>query len=148
MPITRAVIGTKAFDRAFLTKIVGSFHDRIAVGIDVREDVIQTHGWQIGEIDVEFIPFLKQLEEIGVETIICTDIGRDGMMNGPNYELIERVLTQTSMKVIASGGVSEMTHLEQFARLKAANFAGVIIGKALYEQKIDLREAIERFQGD
>ena len=79
-----------------------------------------------------------QLEKIGVQTIVYTDISKDGMLQGPNFDIYERIAKETSLNVIASGGV---TSIEDVKRLKAMNLYGAIIGKALYDKKIDFKEA-------
>ena len=83
---------------------------------------------------------------MGVKTIIYTDIHRDGMLMGPNIKGLEQLLNDTSMDIILSGGISNLYDLKQLSKIKTEKFKGVIIGKALYEQKIDLKEAIETYQ--
>lgn len=144
--VARVIIGTKASDLDLLKKLVKTFTDRIIVGIDIRNNVIQTHGWQIGETEIDLEVFLKQIEDIGVRTVICTDISRDGMLSGPNFDLLQLVLKKTKMDVILSGGISELSHLEQLSKLRSKHFKGVIVGKALYERKFLLKDAIKQFQ--
>lgn len=142
--VWRAVIGTKAFDTDLMTKLVQKFKERIAIGLDVRRGVIQTEGWQSSETAYTPEVLCRVLEPIGVKTIICTDVARDGTMRGPNLKLLHRLLDSTEMNVIISGGVSDASDLKRLSRIKAKNFEGVIVGKALYEQRITLRDAIER----
>ena len=89
-------------------------------------------------IDIDSLTLCKQLEKIGVQTIVYTDISKDGMLQGPNFDIYERIAKETSLNVIASGGV---TSIEDVKRLKAMNLYGAIIGKALYDKKIDFKEA-------
>ena len=139
--VWRAVVGTKALDTNLVKELVQKFKERIAIGIDLREGIIQTEGWQASESKYTPEGFCRELENIGVRTVICTDITRDGTLKGPNIELITKLLGATKMNVIASGGVSSLADLKKLAAIKAKNFEGVIVGKALYEQKITLRQA-------
>src|SRR3989338_499571 len=141
--VSRAVLGTKATDIDFLKNLLKTFAERIAVGVDVKDKIIQTHGWVSGDAKYELLPFCKQLQDMGVKTIIYTDIHRDGMLMGPNIKGLEQLLNDTSMDIILSGGISNLYDLKQLSKIKTEKFKGVIIGKALYEQKIDLKEAIE-----
>ncbi len=141
--VWRAVVGTKAFDFEFLKRLVSEFSDRIAVGIDVRDGLIQTHGWQSQDESVSLGDFLKELETIGVQTIICTDISRDGTLSGPNLDFLNEVLRATKMNVVLSGGVSNIEDIKKISKIKSKNFEGVIIGKALYEKRFSLPDAIK-----
>ncbi|MBI4368316.1 MAG: 1-(5-phosphoribosyl)-5-[(5-phosphoribosylamino)methylideneamino]imidazole-4-carboxamide isomerase [Candidatus Omnitrophica bacterium] len=143
--VWRAVIGTKAFDTALLEKLVHQFKERIAVGLDVRDGVIQTHGWLSSENRHTLESTVQILEKVGVQTVICTDISRDGMLSGPNIELLNQLLGSTKMNVIVSGGIGKTSDLEKLSKVKAHNFEGAIIGKALYERKIELKKAMKRF---
>lgn len=144
--VHRAVIGTKAFDSDLIQKLVKNFGERIAIGLDIRDNVIQTHGWQTGQADYPLGTLLKQLETLKIKTVICTDIRKDGTLEGPNLDLLIHLLGATRMDVILSGGVSSTIHLKQLADIKAKHFRGVIIGKALYEGKIQLKEALTLFR--
>ncbi len=143
--VWRAVVGTKALDITFVKKLIQKFKERVAIGIDIRDGLIQTEGWQASESKYTPEKFCKELETIGVKTIICTDITRDGTLKGPNVELIKKLLQTTKMNVIASGGISNLADLKQLADIQTKNFEGVIVGKALYEQKFTLPEAIDQF---
>ena len=144
--IHRVVIGTKALDTQLLKRLVQAFGDRIAVGLDIRNGVIQTEGWQSGDKTLTPEKFCEQLESIGVRTVVITDVARDGMMQGPNIELLKKLLKTAKINLIASGGISSASDLENLANLKAKNLIGAIIGKAIYEQKIKLDEVIPKFQ--
>lgn len=146
--VWRAVVGTKAFDTELVNKLITKFKERVAIGIDVRNGLIQTEGWQSSESKYTPENLCQELEKIGVKTIICTDVTRDGTLKGPNVELIHKVLKMTQMNVIASGGVSDIADLKMLARIKAQNFEGVIVGKALYEQKMTLSQAIQALEGN
>jgi phosphoribosylformimino-5-aminoimidazole carboxamide ribotide isomerase len=144
--VSRAVIGTKALDLDFVKRLIKHFHNQIVVSLDVRDNIIQTHGWQIGEIDYSLGTLLKSLEDAGVKNLICTDISRDGMLNGPNIDLLNYLLQNTKMDVIFSGGISDISHLAELAEIKSNHFKGAIVGKALYEKKFSLHEAIQQLQ--
>ncbi len=144
--VERVVVGTKALDPDFVKKLASQFKERVAVGIDLRNGVIQTHGWKSGEPGQALEPFLQLLEKEGIKTVILTDVNRDGTLAGPNLDLLRHVLSKTKMDMIHSGGISELAHLEALARITNKNFKGAIVGKALYEKKFTLRDAIQKFQ--
>lgn len=140
--ISRVVLGTKAIDRLFLKQAVHRFGTLIAVGLDVRGEQIKTEGWtENGNITLEAA--LSLIERLGVQTLIYTDIDRDGVLQGPNLEKLQRVLTATRAQVILSGGISQLTDLEKCRSIKKENFEGIIIGKAIYEKRFSLKEAIK-----
>ncbi|MBI4395414.1 MAG: 1-(5-phosphoribosyl)-5-[(5-phosphoribosylamino)methylideneamino]imidazole-4-carboxamide isomerase [Candidatus Omnitrophica bacterium] len=142
--VWRAVLGTKALDTDLITKLVQKFKERIAVGIDIRDGVIQTHGWQSSEQNIKLRDFCRQIEKVGVKTIICTDVSRDGTLRGPNPKFLQMVLKTAQVNVIASGGISDLSDLKALLRIKASNLEGIIVGKALYEGKFTLQQAIEQ----
>ena len=144
--VHRVVIGTKALDTELLKRLVKAFGDRIAVGLDIRNGVIQTEGWQSGDKTLTPEKFCEQLESIGIRTVVITDVARDGMMQGPNIELLKKLLKTAKINLIASGGISSASDLENLSNLKARNLVGAIIGKAIYEQKIKLDDVISKFQ--
>ena len=144
--VWRAVVGTKAFDFNLLKQLIDAFKERVAVGLDVREGLIQTHGWQSADNSLSVPEFCKQLEEIGVKTVICTDVSRDGTLTGPNLAFTNVLLDSTPMNVILSGGVSDLSDIQKIAQIKAENFEGVIVGKALYEKRFSLPDAIREIK--
>lgn len=118
--------------------------EKVILGADVKDERIRTNGWK-EESGKELIPFLEAYVRAGVLKVLCTDISRDGMLQGPSVELYERVLDHfPGMHLIASGGVSGMQDL---VRLEAAGVPAVVIGKALYEGRITLKE-LNDFQAD
>jgi phosphoribosylformimino-5-aminoimidazole carboxamide ribotide isomerase len=142
--VDHAVIGTKALeDEAFLRHLLARFGDRIIVGADAREGKLATRGWT-SQTAVEAVPFLKKLrEEAGLETVIFTDIARDGMLSGPNIPALEGVLTGVpGLQVIASGGIGEASHVAQLAQLGYPDLLGVITGKALYDGRMSIAEGL------
>ncbi len=139
--INRLVLGTKALDEHFLREAVQRYPGKIVIGIDVQNGKIRTEGWLKDSIhDME--GFLKLLNIYPIEAIIYTDIGRDGMLNGPNWTALSHVLEATFQKVILSGGVSTLDYIRRCCQINNENFDGVIIGKALYEKKITLTECL------
>jgi phosphoribosylformimino-5-aminoimidazole carboxamide ribotide isomerase len=139
---SRVVIGTAAFrDPEFLKKAVEQYSDQIVVGLDARDGLLATHGWNQVE-KVEALIFAKSLVQIGVERVVYTDISRDGMLSGPNWMVTEQLARETGLKVIASGGVSSLEDLRVLKPLGRSGVEGVIVGKALYEEKFSLGDAI------
>jgi phosphoribosylformimino-5-aminoimidazole carboxamide ribotide isomerase len=138
--VSRAVIGTKALDKNFLTSMVQKFGERLAVGLDVRRDFVKTAGWmRDGNITLQ--EALALFNELGVKNLIYTDIEKDGALKGPNFEKLSMVLANTQARVILSGGVGQLTDIEKCRTIKESNFEGVIIGKALYDKRFTLTEA-------
>lgn len=115
--------------------------DKIILGADCINEKIAISGWQ-EESDLDVIPFIKDYQSKGVDYVICTDISKDGMLQGPSFSLYERILSESpNLKLIASGGISKYDELPQ---LRAIGCEGVIIGKAIYEHHISLKE-LEQF---
>jgi len=144
--IDRVVIGTKALEPRFLEHVISLFKEKIAVGLDVQGGVVRTEGW-LKESGQTLVSALESLDRLGVETVIYTDIQKDGMMQGPNFEGLQQVLDQTRARVILSGGVSSAADIERSAQIRQKNFEGVIIGRALYEHKVNLHELIAMTKG-
>ena len=138
--IDRVILGTAAVtDRAFLREAVGTCAEKIAVGADLRDGFVSIHGWtQSAGLRAE--DFFAELEALGVKTVICTDISRDGAMQGTNRELYRTLSRNYSMQLIASGGVSSLADVRA---LREMELYGAIIGKAYYTGAISLPEAIE-----
>lgn len=141
--VSRVIIGTAAVNNPELVKeAVKIYGDKIAVGIDASKGMVATDGWEKIS-DVPAIVLCKKMAEIGVKTVVYTDISKDGMMSGPNIESTKELVKQSGINIIASGGVSTMSDLEG---IKSIGAQGVIIGKALYQGALDLKEVIERFE--
>ncbi|PKP35922.1 MAG: 1-(5-phosphoribosyl)-5-[(5-phosphoribosylamino)methylideneamino]imidazole-4-carboxamide isomerase [Bacteroidetes bacterium HGW-Bacteroidetes-17] len=113
---------------------------KIILGTDVLNRKIATNGWRKYAVDIEMIEFICSYEQKGIEYLICTDISKDGMLQGPATDLYAETLNQTNLKLIASGGCSS---IEEIKELKKIGCEGVIIGKAIYENKINLKELAE-----
>lgn len=140
--VSRVIMGTKALDEAFLQKVIQKFGDQVAVGLDTRNGLVQTQGWLSGSgiLLQKFIPVLNQ---VGVSTLIYTDIQKDGMMSGPNWEGLEEVLSLSKSKVILSGGIATLEDIKHCRSIKHSNFHGVILGKSLYEKSFLLSDAFK-----
>ena len=137
--VSRVILGTAALnDPVFLKATLKSCGDRIAVGVDLKDGMVAVKGW-LEKSDKDGLDFLKDLEDMGVKSVIVTDISKDGAMKGTNLEMYARIGKETSMKVTASGGVSS---LEDVRALKQIGVWGAIIGKAYYTGAIDLSDAI------
>ena len=138
--IDRVILGTAAVTQpGFLEEAAKAYGSKIAVGMDLKDGYVAIKGWteQSGLTAWEFC---ERLQKIGIETIICTDISRDGAMKGTNHDLYRELMDRLSMNIIASGGVSSMEDVEKLAKAK---LYGAIIGKAYYTGAIDLARAIE-----
>lgn len=138
--VGRVILGTAAVsDEALLADAVQKYGEKIAVGADLRDGKVAIKGWR-EDSGLTAEDFLRRIEALGVRTVICTDISRDGAMRGANAELYERLQRESGLDLIASGGVSSM---EDVARLRALGLYGAIIGKAYYTGDISLRAAVE-----
>ncbi len=138
--VSRVILGTAAVtDPEFLEYALELYGDKIAVGVDIKDGYVAINGW-VEKSELEAFSFLKDLEILGVKTVICTDISKDGAMQGANHELYKRLSKELSMNIIASGGVSS---LEDVQRLRELDIHGAIIGKAYYTGAISLTEAIK-----
>ncbi len=139
----RVVLGTKAFeDIDYLKKLVLKYGKRIVVSIDFAGERIVKKGWQ-EETDLSPDEMIKKIQQAGVETIVVTDIATDGTLSGPNIEKLKKILSMADISVIASGGISSLEDIKKLKDIGSKNLEGVIIGRALYEGKIDLGEAIK-----
>ena len=138
--VDRAILGTAAVtDPAFLREAVAKYGEKVAVGVDLKDGFVAIKGWtETSELTAD--AFFAQMEQLGVKTVICTDISRDGAMKGTNRELYQALSEKFSIDLIASGGVSSM---EDILALKEMGLHGAIIGKAYYTGAIDLKQALE-----
>ena len=136
--VDRVILGTAAVtDPAFAESAANAFGSKIAIGVDIRDGRVAIKGWT--ETGPEAFEFCRRMQSIGIGTIICTDISRDGAMQGTNHDLYEKLSKELSMNIIASGGVSSM---DDIRRLRKLDIYGAIIGKAYYSGAISIREAV------
>ena len=138
--VSRVILGTIAVtDNAFLRSAVSEYGEKIAVGADIKDGFVAIKGW-VEKSNVSCDDFFKELSEIGVSTVICTDISKDGAMKGTNLELYRELSQKYKMDIVASGGVSS---IEDIKALKAMDMYGAILGKAYYIGAVNLKEAVE-----
>ena len=138
--VKRVILGTAALtDRAFLLKALDRYGEAIAVGVDIKDDCVAIKGWTENS-EIKAMDFCRELDRIGVKTVISTDISKDGAMQGANHELYKRLSSEVGIQIIASGGVSS---IEDVKKLREMELYGAIIGKAYYTGAIKLSEAIE-----
>ena len=138
--VSRVILGTAAVQNEnFLVQAVKTYQEKIAVGIDIKDGYVAIKGWtEQSQYTCE--QFFEKMQKIGVRTIICTDISKDGAMQGTNRELYQQLSQTYSMDIVASGGVSS---LDDVKALRQMDLYGAIIGKAYYTGAIDLAQAIE-----
>jgi len=138
--VNRIILGTAAVnDETFLKEAVNTYGDKIAVGVDIKDGYVAIKGWT-EKSAFTGMEFCKKMQDLGVKTIICTDISKDGAMKGTNRELYKKLSEELSINIVASGGVSSIDDIKALANM---NLYGAIIGKAYYTGAIDLREALE-----
>ncbi len=137
--VNQIILGTAAVKNPELLKLlIKKYPDNLTVGIDAINGMVAVEGWtDVSEVSAD--DFILQLEDIGVKRIVYTDISRDGTLQGPNFDMYKRVLEVCNIEIIASGGIS---CLEDLTQLREIGLPGVVVGKALYENKFTLEEAI------
>lgn len=142
--VSRAIIGTAAYkDKEFLIKAVEKYGEKIAVGVDAKDNKVALEGW-LESTDMDYIEFSRQLEKIGVKTVIYTDISKDGTLEGANIEGLKALSKAVNMDIVASGGVKD---LEDLLKINELNLYGAISGKAIYSGSLDLKEALDALKG-
>jgi len=142
--VNRVVIGTRAAEsETFVGDLVQAFGEKIAVGIDAKNGRVAVKGW-VATTGTDALALARRMDALGVSTLIHTDIGTDGMLTGPNFPAQEAMLDAGKFRVIASGGVSRREDVVQLAKLaqRWANLDGVIVGKALYENRVKLDDLL------
>ena len=142
--VRRVIIGTRAAkEPEFIRELTARFDpEQIVAGIDAKDGLVAVEGWEKVS-SITALELCLRMKEYGVRHVVYTDISRDGMLSGPNVEATEKLTKDTGLDIIASGGVSCMDDLR---KLRDRGIRGAIIGKALYEKKLDLKEAVGRFQ--
>ena len=142
--ISRVIIGTKAVsDAEFVKDAVKRYGDKIVIGIDAKDGMVAIEGWEKTS-EYRAVEFAKKMEEIGVKTIIYTDIATDGTLMGPNVDAMREMVNNTNMDIIASGGIGNIEHIKA---LIPTGVEGVITGRALYTGNINLCDAIKAGKG-
>ena len=142
--VRRVIIGTRAAkEPEFIRELTARFDpEQIVAGIDAKDGLVAVEGWEKVS-SITALELCLRMKEYGVRHVVYTDISRDGMLSGPNVEATKKLTKDTGLDIIASGGVSCMDDLR---KLRDRGIRGAIIGKALYEKKLDLKEAVGRFQ--
>lgn len=142
--IDRVILGTAAIENPeFLKAALKTYGpERIVVGVDVKDGFVATSGWLVNS-QTYYLDFLKELEKIGVQYIVCTDISKDGTLMGPSFELYENIHQHSSLQFVVSGGVKDA---KDIYRVNELGYYACIVGKAYYEGKIDLKEVIACLQ--
>ena len=143
----RAIIGTRAVkDINTLKELAGKFGEQLAVGIDARDGLVLTEGW-VKDSQVKALDLAKDVNDAGVKTLICTDTTKDGMMIGTNTASIREICESVSCDVIASGGITSVADVKSLVELRQSNLIGAIVGKALYEKEVSLKELTSASKG-
>lgn len=143
--VDRIIVGTLAIESShILASVSKKFASRIAVSIDVKDGFVAIKGWTKGS-NIKALDLCSNVKDMGIDTIIYTDISKDGMLQGPNKEFAKELIEKTRLNVIVSGGIST---IEDIKAVKEIGASGVIIGKALYDGKIDLKKAIKIAEGE
>lgn len=139
----RVIIGTRALkDPDFITDLLDLYGpERIVLGIDAHDGMVAVEGW-VRKTDMNAVEFGQQMRLLGVEYAVYTDIARDGALTGPNFEAIKEMGQKTGLKIIASGGVSSLDDVKRLKAMEKYGINGIIIGKALYDQRLELADAI------
>ncbi len=141
--VMRVIIGSAAVsDSVFLETAIERYGEKIAVGVDLKDGNVAIHGWTETSV-LEGFSFIDSLQHMGVKTVICTDISKDGAMQGINEQLYRRLMERFTLDIIASGGISDMSDLKLLRRI---GVRGAILGKSLYTGSVDLSQAIKEIE--
>ncbi|MCX5699974.1 MAG: 1-(5-phosphoribosyl)-5-[(5-phosphoribosylamino)methylideneamino]imidazole-4-carboxamide isomerase [Candidatus Omnitrophica bacterium] len=142
--VKRVVLGTRAVeDKVFLKKAFSKFKEKIIVGVDAKDGKVMVKGWKMGFKNTDACEFSLYLKELGFKELIYTDTLKDGTLSGPNIKELKKLLKITGLKIIASGGVSSLEDLRKLKSLSKEGVSAVIVGKALYEGRFTLPQAIK-----
>lgn len=148
MGASRVIIGTRAVTSPdFIEALLLRFGPKkIILGLDARDGIVTIEGW-VEKSSLQALDFARQMQRLGVQTAIYTDVSRDGLLQGPNLDAIQQMAELSGLKIIASGGVSTVDDIRQLKEMESLGVSGVIIGKALYDGKIALKDALQAAQG-
>lgn len=137
--ISRVILGSSALnDPTFTVEALQTYHEKVAIGIDARNGLVAAEGW-LETSTINYIEFAKQMEQLGAQTIIFTDISRDGMLSGPNLDMLDELNQSVSCKIVASGGIRNAADITELQKL---GLWGAICGKSLYAGSLMLTDAI------
>lgn len=141
--VSRVILGSAAAENfTLVVDAVKFFGGKVAVGVDAKDGKVAVHGWK-KVTDIDAVDFCRKLREVGLHTVIYTDISRDGMLGGANLAAYEELVKIKGLRIIASGGISGT---DEIKKLAAMNVRGVVLGKALYDGVLDLKKTIEECQ--
>lgn len=144
----RVIIGSKALEEIdFARNCIETFHAQVIISVDVKELKPRVHGWEKG-LDLDLFDVLKKFVSFGAKELIYTDIQKDGMLSGPAAENLEKILKEVKVKIISAGGIKTIEHIKELKKLEGLGLSGVIVGRALYDGTIDLKEAIDAGKKD
>jgi phosphoribosylformimino-5-aminoimidazole carboxamide ribotide isomerase len=148
MGASRVIIGTRAVTSPdFIEALLLRFGPKkIILGLDARDGMVAIEGW-VEKSSLQALDFARQMQRLGVQTAIYTDVSRDGLLQGPNLDAIQQMAELSGLKIIASGGVSTVDDIRQLKEMESLGVSGAIIGKALYDGKIALKDALQAAQG-
>jgi phosphoribosylformimino-5-aminoimidazole carboxamide ribotide isomerase len=142
--VFRVVLGTRAAeDNNFLKKAFLKFKNKVIISVDARDGMVSVKGWNTDLKKLDAIEFAKTLKAIGFKELIYTDIAKDGTLRGPNIKAIKILLKETGLKVIGSGGISNLEDVRKLKMLEKSGLTGIIVGKALYEARFTLPQALK-----
>jgi len=146
--VSRVIIGSKAFqDLEFARDCIQAFGQKVILSCDARSFKPCIQGWETG-LDISFFDILEKFVSFGAKKIIYTDINKDGTLEGPSVRNIEKILDKVNVKVISAGGIKTVEDVIKLKRLEEKGLIGVIVGRALYDGTIDLKEAIDACKAD
>jgi phosphoribosylformimino-5-aminoimidazole carboxamide ribotide isomerase len=141
--VARVVLGTKVIeDRSFLRRVLLKYPNQVAVSLDCSNGYVTQRGWT-SKTNIKATDLVKELQTMGLRYLIYTDIARDGMLSGPNYPAIEEMLATVKIPFIASGGIASIEDIKKLKALTSKGLIGAITGKAIYEGKLNFKEAID-----
>tara|TARA_B100000965_G_scaffold20192_1_gene15017 strand:- start:1561 stop:2283 length:723 start_codon:yes stop_codon:yes gene_type:complete len=141
--ISNIILGTATFeDEDFFTNMVNKFPNLISIALDIKNDQVATKGW-VNVRNINLDSFLNSINDMKINSIICTDVLRDGMKKGINHKMLENVMSNTNIPCVASGGVSSVDDILLLKKQNYKSLKGVIVGKAIYDNEFDIKNALE-----
>ena len=141
--ISNIILGTVAFeDEDFFKIMVNKFPNLISIALDIKNNQVATKGW-VNVRNINLDSFLNSINSMKINSIICTDVMRDGMKKGINHQMIENIMSNTNIPLVASGGVSSVDDISLLSKQNYKSLKGVIVGKAIYDNEFDINNALE-----
>ena len=141
--ISNIILGTVVFeDQDFFISMVNKFPNQISIALDIKNNQVATKGW-VNVRNINLVSFLNSINSMKINSIICTDVMRDGMKKGINHQMLENVMSNTNIPLVASGGVSSVDDISLLSQQNYKSIKGVIVGKAIYDNEFDIKNALE-----